>query len=85
MINQFDIILKSLEETDAMREAIKTMIEECKSHAKYTCELMRNDDGTYATDEDGNFISIMPEEGTYNYKLMQSYLMIASKLADTIN
>lgn len=84
MLENFDKEINNYRNSEALHEAVSELLDDCRQHARWLCDCERNEDGTRKEDENGNYIYKEPEKDSYQYKLMEAYLNLASILAKTV-
>ncbi len=84
MIEKFDTEISNFKNNEALREAVKELMDDCRQHARWLCDVERDEEGNRITDENGDYIYKEPDKDSYNYKLMESYLNLAKILAKTV-
>jgi len=80
MLENFDKEINNYRNSEALHEAVASIMEDCRNNAKWLCDRKRDEDGKLVEDENGNDIYIEPEKDTYKYRLMEAYLNIARAL-----
>lgn len=84
MLENFDKTISNFENNEALHKAVSELLDDCKQHAKWLCDVERDEEGNRLQDENGDYIYKEPDQDSYNYKLMQAYLNLAQIIAKTV-
>lgn len=84
MLEKFDAEMSKFENNEALHEAVKELMDDCRQHARWQCEREQDEEGNWKKDEKGNYIYIEPAKDSYSYSLMQAYLNLAQIIAKTV-
>ena len=84
MMDKFDEILNAFNEDEALKDAVKDIIDDCKMKARWCMDYQRDENGERIKDENDEYIQVMPETGSYGDNKMKAYLTIAKTIAKLV-
>lgn len=84
MLEKFDEIINTLNEDEALKDAVKDIIDDCKMKSKWCMDYTYNEDNERIKDDNDEYVMTMPETGSYAYNKMNSYLLIAKTITKLV-
>lgn len=84
MIEKFDEILNAFNEDEALKDAVKDIVDDCKMKAKWCIEYTYDENNQRVKDDNDEYIMKMPEAGSYGDNKMKAYLIIAKSIAKLV-